>query len=112
MATIIQYQDLLSTLDSLYDGKESCELEFKSAAGGFPQSFWETYSSFANTQGGIIILGIKEKNGRFILDGISAEQAEKYRHDFFNLMHNKEKVNMPLLRDNDVQIITHDNAYF
>ena len=61
MATIIQYQDLLSTLDSLYDGKESCELEFKSAAGGFPQSFWETYSSFANTQGGIIILGIKKK---------------------------------------------------
>ena len=40
MATIIQYQDLLSTLDSLFDGKESCELEFKSAAGGFPQSFW------------------------------------------------------------------------
>lgn len=40
---------------------ESFDLEFKSAKGGFPKSFWESYSSFANTEGGIIVLGISEK---------------------------------------------------
>ena len=30
--------------------KENVELEVKSAQGGFPKSFWETYSAFANTK--------------------------------------------------------------
>lgn len=54
---------------------ESAEVEFKSAKGGFPGSFWETYSAFANTQGGVIVLGVKEKDGKFKLDGITLEQA-------------------------------------
>ena len=35
-------------LDSLLNSVESDDLEFKSAAGGFPGSFWDTYSAFAN----------------------------------------------------------------
>lgn len=42
-------------LNSLHDIAENEELEFKGAKGGFPASFWETYSAFANTNGGVLI---------------------------------------------------------
>ena len=44
-------------LDELCLNKENVEVEFKSGKGGFPGSFWETFSAFANTDGGIIIIG-------------------------------------------------------
>ena len=59
-----QIQDILSK-------KEGIEVEYKSAKGGFPMSLWETFSAFANTDGGIIILGIKEKDGHFYPDGLT-----------------------------------------
>ena len=47
-------------LDKVFSGFENVNLEVKAAQGGIPSSIFETYSSFANTFGGTIILGISE----------------------------------------------------
>lgn len=58
--------DFVEYVDSLLRSQEAVDLEFKTARAGFPNSVWETYSSFANTDGGTIVLGIKEKNGALL----------------------------------------------
>lgn len=77
-------------------------MEFKSAAGGFPGSFWETYSAFGNTNGGIIVLGIKEKNHKFRPDKLTEELILKYKKQYWDDVHNRNKVNTCLTMDSDV----------
>lgn len=56
---------------------ESEDLEFKQASGGFPGNFWDTYSAFANSEGGTIIFGVVEKEDAFYLDVLCDELVEK-----------------------------------
>ncbi len=96
------YLDISSFVEELMEKKESVEIEFKSAAGGFPRSFWETYSSFANTDGGTIVLGVKEKKGEFYIDSLTDELIEKYKKEFWSGVNNKDIVNLNLLSNDDV----------
>ena len=47
-------------LNTLKIDKENYHVEVKSAQYSLPNSIWETYSAFSNTDGGQIILGISE----------------------------------------------------
>lgn len=48
-------------LENIQNLKEKSTIELKKASSELPKSFWETYSSFANTKGGYIILGIDNR---------------------------------------------------
>lgn len=49
-------------VNKLLEIKEGSNMELKKAKNQVPKSFWETYSAFANTDGGIVIFGIDEKS--------------------------------------------------
>lgn len=91
---------------------ERVTLECKKAAKGVPNSLWDTYSAFANTYGGTILLGVVEHMSeqdhakRFEIVGV--EDADKIRKDLWNMLNSREKVNVNLLYDDDVQTIDVD----
>lgn len=88
--------------------KEGNRIEAKNAKGGLPHSIWETYSAFANTYGGVIILGAEElKDGSFITSGI--KNADKLIKDFWNIINNISKVSINLLTENDVNVYDYNN---
>ena len=98
-------------LEDLMNVNENKEIEFKSAKGGFPGSFWETYSSFANTEGGIILFGVSEKKQIFSVEPLSATEVEKLKKAFFDNQNNRKQFSTPLLTDKDVIDIPYDNGF-
>jgi ATP-dependent DNA helicase RecG len=92
-------------LVSAFPTYENYDLEYKSAAGGFPRDFWKSYAAFANTQGGFIILGVSEKKGTVQVDGLSKEAIHKYKKVFWDGANNKDTISCNLLRESDVKVI-------
>jgi ATP-dependent DNA helicase RecG len=85
---------------SFYEG---VDVEYKAAKGGLPRDLWETYSAFANTEGGSIWLGITQCPTELDLHGLS--EPEKLLVDFWNTVNNRSKTSANLLQDGDAQIV-------
>lgn len=81
--------------------REDNRREVKRAQGGLPDSLWDTYSAFANSSGGVIILGVKEnKDGSWYTTGL--KDSVKLRKAFWDTINNRQKISVNLLRDDDV----------
>ena len=102
---------LLQILDNLHDGIENEELEFKGGKGGFPGSFWETYSAFANSNGGVIVIGLKEKKGKLQSDNLTVSDIDQLQKDLWSGLANKNKININLLNNADVRTLKFDGFY-
>jgi len=90
-------------LNELHRYREGNRLEAKQASGGLPKSLWETYSAFSNTNGGVILLGIEELADKS-LSVIGLSNPEKLVNDFWNTLHNQEKISTSILLDKHVRI--------
>ncbi len=111
MIEVRNKNDFNEYIESLLVNYESDDLEFKSAAGGFPRTFWDTYSAFANSEGGMIVLGVAEKKNDFYLDTLTEEQILKYQKDFWNNVNNKSTVSCNLLTPKDVEVVEYKGYY-
>ncbi|MDK8278296.1 RNA-binding domain-containing protein [Peptostreptococcus anaerobius] len=81
--------------------KESSIFEFKKAKTKFPQDALTTYSSFANTEGGFLILGVTENEDlTFDISGI--ENIDSVIDDLFKNLHNPTVVSKNILTNRNL----------
>ena len=85
--------------------RENTRIEAKKAAGGFPHSLWETYSAFANTIGGLILLGVEESREKELsVTGIP--DGPGYVKLFWQTVNDPSKVSANILTPEDVALHT------
>ena len=95
-------------INRLSEYREDNCLEVKKAANGLPHSIWETYSSFANSDGGLIVLGVEEdKKHQLHITGVS--NPDELVRDFWNTINNQQKISLNILTDKMVSVQTVDD---
>lgn len=95
--------------------REGWDFEAKLAGGrdgrgAVPDSLWDTYSAMANTEGGLVLLGAKERDDRS-LDLRGVPEIDKVEGDLWNLLQNPQKVSANVLRREDVERVEIDGNH-
>lgn len=85
--------------------KEQVTIEAKSARNGIPNSIWETYSSFSNTFGGTILLGVDEDKNTRELIPCGVANSSQMISDIWNTLNNPQKVSANLLLEHHLYSI-------
>ena len=100
-------------IDDLLKYGEHLNLECKESKNELPKSIWSTYSAFANTAGGYILLGIEETSEKgtlfpeFHVSGVT--NVKKIIKAIWDTVNNDSKVSLCLLHDEDVQAVKYDD---
>ena len=76
--------------------RENNRIEAKKALGGLPKSIWETYSAFANTYGGIILLGVEEWADKS-LHTVDLPDPDRLIKEFWDIVNNPNKTSVNVL---------------
>lgn len=85
--------------------RENNRIEAKKSLGGFPKSFWETYSAFANTLGGIILLGVEERKDHS-LHAVNLPDPQKLLKELWDTLNDSSKVSVNILTNKHVTVET------
>lgn len=85
--------------------RENNRIEAKKALGGLPHSIWETYSAFANTLGGILLLGVEEHPDHS-LHTVDLPDPARLIREFWDIVNDPKKVSANILTDQQVQTVT------
>ena len=89
--------------DNLQNYREDNRIEAKQALGGLPESIWETYSAFANAEGGIILLGVEELADKS-LHALDLLDPQWLIEDFWTILNDPGLVSVNILTEENVQI--------
>ena len=84
--------------------RENNRIEAKRAVGGLPHSIWETYSAFANTVGGVILLGVEEGPDK-TLRTVRLPDPEALAEEFLLLVNNPAVASVNILSPMNVCIL-------
>lgn len=87
---------------------ENHERECKLAEGGLPESIWETYSAFANTDGGTILLGVREHRDSFTVNGLTDRQIAKYQKNFWSVLNDRNKISKNIFLNHHVKVVVYE----
>lgn len=100
--------DKIKILDLIKVG-ENIEVEFKASKNELPKSVWSTYSAFANTEGGVIVLGIEEDKEKHLYSICGVNNVEDIIKDFWTSINNKEKVSANIIEEKGLNVIKVDD---
>ena len=90
-------------LKRIADYRENNRIEAKRALGGLPHSVWETYSAFANTLGGLILLGVEEQPDKSFRT-VDLPDPQGMVEEFWSIVEDPRRISANILVEENVRI--------